>query len=356
MGNEFKKIDDLNTELERAIEFCTNAVVKIEDLKEQGEEYAQKEVDKVCIAVSDKINTKLEEHKEDVVKVLHEQYNSAMEIMQQYKPIVDLVVSLSSPSLDLGFLTKVANGVIDLAKQYVKPYEKAIEFVTVVAPKLERLANNSITLATMPIILKESLPKELPNLNLDKLRINVPTPSMPEVVSGSVEEIEKNAEEEGIPQGELGRKVKIKKIFSDTSELALYDTKDIPNNFTAIVFKKIYKQNTSTTTTKFPVHWTGRLDFTYAPITFLYNKNEDKWYHSNMFDYETLNLEGEKSTNKSTSIYYMEDGKWVVITKVNTVKGKRSVEYVEIPPVLITKCWDTEFKEYMVYEEVYIKS
>ena len=151
-ADKFKKIDDLNKTLYNINKVAYNTLSNLDDK-------SQKAVDDICERFSTSTNEKLSILRQEVIDILKEGYKASNEIISTFEPIVNL-----NPT-DLG-------GVIDainkIKKLYTKPYETAIEYVTVLTPKLTELATNIALLAYLP----SQIPP-IVNVNFEKLNITM---------------------------------------------------------------------------------------------------------------------------------------------------------------------------------------
>lgn len=174
--DKFKKIDDLNDTLENINTLVSNTFSSLSNLDNVSQEVAQSVVDDICIRISNEISHKLDEKRGDIIGFLHEGYVSSNEIISTLQPFIN-VIKNGIP--DLG-------GVIDILikffKVYTKPYETAVEYVTILTPKLLTLSNNIAGLA----LLKNQIPQppNMPVVNFNKLNISMKPITIDEVISG----------------------------------------------------------------------------------------------------------------------------------------------------------------------------
>lgn len=194
MVEEFKKVklaetkllqglQDLDTMLQNAVDFTENGLGKLDKYKNAPVEYVQKEIDKICVQLSDKINAKLEEKKQEAIKIIKEKYELELEVIKQLKPIIDL--------LELKFsLDTVVDGLIKTIKTfadpYIKPYEDAIEFTTAIVteamPLIDNISSNTDELMSTPDKVLAIVQEIDPSLNLDKLQIKFTPPSISDII------------------------------------------------------------------------------------------------------------------------------------------------------------------------------
>lgn len=161
--DKFKKIDDLNETLEGINKMVYTTFQNIEDYP------TQEKVDQACMWISNKANAKLEEQRNKLIKTLHEGYLASNEVVQMLKPLVEF-------ELNIDTVVSAVKKIIDIL---AGPYQIAVEYVTVLAPKLQDLATNVALLAYIP----QKLPQR-PNINYDKLQISMKPITIDEVISG----------------------------------------------------------------------------------------------------------------------------------------------------------------------------
>lgn len=194
MVEEFKKVklaetkllqglQDLDTMLQNAVDLTEDSLGKLDKYKNAPVEYVQKEIDKICIQISDKINDKLEEKKKEAIEIIKKKYELELEVIKQLKPILDL--------LELKFsLDTVVEGLIKTIKAfadpYIKPYEDAIEFTTTIiteaTPLIENISSNTEELMSTPDKVLAIVQDINPSLNLDKLQIKFTPPSIQDII------------------------------------------------------------------------------------------------------------------------------------------------------------------------------
>lgn len=161
--DKFKKIDDLNEMLEGVNRTVYTTFKNIEDYPTQDK------VDEACIWVSEKMNAKLEEQRSLLIKTLHEGYIASNEVIQLLKPLVEF-------NLNIDTVVSAVKKIIDIL---AGPYQVAVEYVTVLTPKLKDLATNIALLAYIP----QNLPQR-PDINYDKLNISMKPITIDEIISG----------------------------------------------------------------------------------------------------------------------------------------------------------------------------
>ena len=161
--DKFKKIDDLNEMLEGVNKTVYTTFKNIEDYPTQDK------VDEACIWVSEKMNAKLEEQRSLLIKTLHEGYIASNEVIQLLKPLVEF-------NLNIDTVVSAVKKIIDIL---AGPYQVAVEYVTVLTPKLKDLATNIALLAYIP----QNLPQR-PDINYDKLSISMKPITIDEIISG----------------------------------------------------------------------------------------------------------------------------------------------------------------------------
>lgn len=161
--NKFKKIDDLNETLEGINSMVYNTFKDIEEYP------TQEIVDKACEWVSNNANAKLEAQRQKLIQTLHEGYVASNEVIQLLKPLVNFKLSTDT-------VVEAVKKIIDIM---AGPYKVAVEYVTVLTPKLQDLATNIALLAYIP----QKLPQR-PNINYDKLQISMKPITIDEVIAG----------------------------------------------------------------------------------------------------------------------------------------------------------------------------
>lgn len=161
--DKFKKIDDLNETLENI-----NKVIYT-TLKDIDEYPTQEKVDKACEYLSEKINAKLADKRKVLIKTLHEGYVASNEVIQLLEPLVNF-------NLNIDTVVEAVKKIIDIL---AGPYKVAVEYITILTPKLAELATNIALLAYIPA----NLP-QIPNINYDKLNITMQPITIDEVISG----------------------------------------------------------------------------------------------------------------------------------------------------------------------------
>lgn len=163
MTDKFKKIDDLNAFLEK---INTNVYTTFNDIENYP---TQQKVDEACIFISNKINAQLEIKRQELIKVLHDGYLSSNEVIQLLKPLVEF-------DLNIDTVVSAVKKIIDIL---AGPYQVAVEYVTVLTPKLKDLSTNIALLAYIP----DNLPQR-PDINYDKLNISIKPITIDEIISG----------------------------------------------------------------------------------------------------------------------------------------------------------------------------
>ena len=153
--DKFKKIDDFNKVLSG---INTLALASLQGLGEI-DNISQAIIDDYCIRISEQINNELDKKRDELIKSLKQAYLSSNEIISQLEPLVNLSITdlpsvISAVNKIIGFLTG--------------PYQIAVEFVTILAPKLEELTKNINQLASI----KQSIPP-IGNYNFNKLNISI---------------------------------------------------------------------------------------------------------------------------------------------------------------------------------------
>lgn len=169
--DKFKCIDNLNKKLENVNKTVLKAFDKIETSGPKIESEIQKRVDIACVKLNDTINPMLAKERELLVKVLKQGFLASNEIISTLQPIVQ-----ANPT-DLGSVISLLNKIIAV---FAKPYQTAVEFVTVLTPKIATLTKNINELNE----LKGKMPA-IPdvNINYDKLNIHMEPISITDITS-----------------------------------------------------------------------------------------------------------------------------------------------------------------------------
>ena len=161
--DRFKKIDDLNKTLEGVNRTIYTTFKNIEDYP------TQEKVDEACIWISEKMNAKLEQQRALLIKNLHEGYVASNEVIQLLEPLVNF-------DLNIDTVVSAVRKIIDIL---AGPYQVAVEYVTVLTPKLTELATQIALLAYIPA----NLP-QIEGINYDKLNITMKPITIDEIISG----------------------------------------------------------------------------------------------------------------------------------------------------------------------------
>jgi hypothetical protein len=211
-------LDDFNATLDKMIEFATNAFSTLEDLEGQAQEKIQEEVDKACIKVSDKANTKINAIRSKVIDILRTKYASATAALKVLDPIVNAKLT------DLGSVIDTLTSMIDV---YIKPYKDALEYtVGIVAEVIPKVSDTIDKIDTL-VSLKDNIP--IPDgldINFDKLDIIVDPIGLGDIMQSSSEE-----EEEEEPDTPEEEDVVIRKLqITFNSEEEMYDYYSLSEN------------------------------------------------------------------------------------------------------------------------------
>lgn len=153
--DKFKKIDDFNKVLSG---INTLALASLQGLGEI-DNISQAIIDDYCIRISEQINSELDKKRNELIKSLKQAYLSSNEIISQLEPLVKLSIT------DLPSVISAVNKIIGFL---AGPYQIAIEFVTILTPKLGELTENINQLASI----KQSIPP-IGNYNFNKLNISI---------------------------------------------------------------------------------------------------------------------------------------------------------------------------------------
>lgn len=167
--DKFKKIDDFNKVLSG---INTLVLASLQGLQ-QLDNMAQHEIDDYCIRISEQINAELSEKRSELIKSLQQAYLSSNEIIQELQPLVNAQLT------DLSSVINVVKKIIGFLSG---PYQIAVEFVTILAPKLKTLAENIDDL----IGIKDKIPV-IGIYNYDKLNIYVEPITIDDITGGTTQ-------------------------------------------------------------------------------------------------------------------------------------------------------------------------
>lgn len=127
--DKFKKIDDFNKALSGLNTLILTSLQELQQL----DGIAQDKIDDYCIRISDNINAELSDKRRELIKVLQQAYLSSNEIIDELKPLVEAKLT------DLPSVINAVNKIIGFLSG---PYQTAVEFVTILTPKLKTLTEN----------------------------------------------------------------------------------------------------------------------------------------------------------------------------------------------------------------------
>lgn len=210
MSDKFKKIDDLNKTLENINKTVYTTFNDIESYP------AQQKVDEACEFVNNKTNPILNEKREELIKVLHEAYLSSNEVVTLLKPLVEFDLNIDT----------VVEAVKKIINILAGPYKIAVEYITVLAPKLQDLMVNIALLAYIP----ENLPQR-PDINYNKLKIFMKPITINEIITG-------NTEEDNTENPDVNVKIKRQVTFKSYNDLLASNTQYLKNgDFSFVVYK-----------------------------------------------------------------------------------------------------------------------
>lgn len=210
MSDKFKKIDDLNKTLENINKTVYTTFNDIESYP------AQQKVDEACEFVNNKTNPILNEKREELIKVLHEAYLSSNEVVTLLKPLVEFDLNIDT----------VVEAVKKIINILAGPYKIAVEYITVLAPKLQDLMVNIALLAYIP----ENLPQR-PDINYNKLKISMKPITINEIITG-------NTEEDDTENPDVDVKIKRQITFKSYNDLLASNTQYLKNgDFSFVVYK-----------------------------------------------------------------------------------------------------------------------
>ena len=210
MTDKFKKIDDLNKTLENINKIVYTTFNDIENYP------TQQKVDEACEFVNNKTNPILNEKREELIKVLHEAYLSSNEVITLLKPLVEFDLNIDT----------VVEAVKKIINILAGPYKIAVEYITVLAPKLQDLMVNIALLAYIP----ENIPQR-PDINYDKLKISMKPITINEIITG-------NTEEDDTENPDADVKIKRQVTFKSYNDLLASSTEYLKNgDFSFVVYK-----------------------------------------------------------------------------------------------------------------------
>lgn len=210
MTDKFKKIDDLNKTLENINKIVYTTFNDIENYP------TQQKVDEACEFVNNKTNPILNEKREELIKVLHEAYLSSNEVITLLKPLVEFDLNIDT----------VVEAVKKIINILAGPYKIAVEYITVLAPKLQDLMVNIALLAYIP----ENIPQR-PDINYDKLKISMKPITINEIITG-------NTEEDDTENPDVDVQIKRQVTFKSYNDLLASSTRYLKNgDFSFVVYK-----------------------------------------------------------------------------------------------------------------------
>lgn len=210
MTDKFKKIDDLNKTLENINKIVYTTFNDIENYP------TQQKVDEACEFVNNKTNPILNEKREELIKVLHEAYLSSNEVITLLKPLVEFDLNIDT----------VVEAVKKIINILAGPYKIAVEYITVLTPKLQDLMINIALLAYIP----ENIPQR-PDINYDKLKISMKPITINEIITG-------NTEEDDTENPDADVKIKRQVTFKSYNDLLASSTEYLKNgDFSFVVYK-----------------------------------------------------------------------------------------------------------------------
>ena len=132
-----------------------------------GEELTQDFVDKQCVWLSNKINRRIEEKRQQVIKTLQDEYGGYLNALSVITVIKQV---LTNPIGLIGSFFNILAG----------PYGKVVSFLQALIKEVPRLAANLANIAN-------SLPPAPPNphINFNKFKIKVNSISMGDIMGGA---------------------------------------------------------------------------------------------------------------------------------------------------------------------------
>lgn len=157
------KVNDCLEEIPESVNDFYNSFIK--NAKDLSQEY----VDKVCAWMAWWVNITVERLRQKVIKTLMNQYSSYFKALKWVQVIQDV---MRNPIKAIG----------SFFGMFAKPVQAVIEFITVLAVELPRLAEN---LAKIVEALPPSPPSELGiNFNVFKKKLKINTITMKDITSG----------------------------------------------------------------------------------------------------------------------------------------------------------------------------
>ena len=172
--DKFKEIDEAINILDNTEDLVIASLSDIGDVADSSQDKVQAKVDDICERISNQTNDKLSQMRELIIANLKTAYLSSMEIIAILQPLVDMkITDLDSVILAL---TKII-------AMYTQPYKIALEFVTVLTPKLTELSQKVLELATIKDKIKNPVGAENLKLSYDKLNITMEPISIEDITA-----------------------------------------------------------------------------------------------------------------------------------------------------------------------------
>lgn len=172
--DKFKEIDEAINILDNTEDLVIASLSDIGDVADASQDKVQAKVDDICERISNQTNDKLSQMRELIIANLKTAYLSSMEIIAILQPLVDMkITDLDSVILAL---TKII-------AMYTQPYKIALEFVTVLTPKLTELSQKVLELATIKDKIKNPVGAENLKLSYDKLNITMEPISIEDITA-----------------------------------------------------------------------------------------------------------------------------------------------------------------------------
>ena len=155
------KVNDCLEEIPESVTDFYNSFIK--NAKNLSQEY----VDKVCTWMAWWVNVTVERLRQKVIKTLIDQYSSYFVVLKWVQAIKE---AMKNPLKAIGSFFGI----------FAKPVQAAVEFITVLAVELPRLAEN---LAKIIDVLPPAPPSDL-GVNFDAFKLKINTVTMKDITSG----------------------------------------------------------------------------------------------------------------------------------------------------------------------------
>lgn len=131
-------IDNINKQIEAVITTADNICDVINEEIAGKQSQAQDIVNKKVAELSDTINEKGNDIRNNIVDVFSSQYQSALKMIEPIEPLLNISIT---PNTVVSVVTSIVSII-------TKPYQPIIEFTTILIPKVLELSENLQKLAT----------------------------------------------------------------------------------------------------------------------------------------------------------------------------------------------------------------